>query len=54
MDISDEVKYIKITQVLSRYDIPQQWKNQPISSKERNLDPFKKMNWKNLYDANKS
>ena len=34
-----------------RYDISPQWKNQPISSKELNLDPFKKINWKNLFDA---
>ena len=25
------------------YDIPLQWKNQPIASKEQNLDPFKKI-----------
>jgi|TARA_B100000085_G_scaffold65807_1_gene58543 hypothetical protein len=55
MDISDEVKevYKNHAKFYQDYDIPQQWKNQPISSKERNLDPFKKMNWKNLYDANK-
>ena len=32
--------------------MPSQWKTQPIASKEPNLDPFKKINWKNLYDAN--
>ena len=55
MDISDKVKevYKNHAKFYQDYDIPQQWKNQPISSKERNLDPFKKMNWKNLYDANK-
>ena len=55
MDISDEVKeiYKNHAKFYQDYDIPPQWKNQPISSKERNLDPFKKMNWKNLYDANK-
>ena len=55
MDISDKVKeiYKNHAKFYQDYDIPPQWKNQPISSKERNLDPFKKMNWKNLYDANK-
>lgn len=54
MEISDEIKetYKNHAKFYQDYDIPPQWKNQPIASKEQNLDPFKKINWKNLYDAN--
>ena len=54
MDISDEVKetFKNHAKFYQNYDIPPQWKNQPIATKEQNLDPFKKINWKNLYDAN--
>ena len=54
MEISDEIKetYKNHAKFYQDYDIPPQWKNQPIASKEKNIDPFKKINWKNLYDAN--
>ena len=54
MEISDEIKetYKNHAKFYQDYDIPPQWKNQPIASKEQNIDPFKKINWKNLYDAN--
>ena len=54
MDISDEIKetFKNHAKFYQDYDLPPQWKNQPIASKEQNLDPFKKINWKNLYDAN--
>jgi|TARA_B110000495_G_C23035496_1_gene618236 hypothetical protein len=52
-NISDEVKekYKKYAKFFQLYDVPVQWKNQPIACKEPNLDPFKKINWKNLYEA---
>jgi len=53
MKITDKVKiaYKEHAKFYQQYDIPLQWKSQPIASKEPNLDPFKKINWKNLYDA---
>jgi hypothetical protein len=54
--ITDEVKdiYKNHANFYQKYDRPPQWKIQPIASKELNLDPFKKINWKNLYDADKN
>jgi hypothetical protein len=52
-DISDEVKdsFREHAKFYQQYDVPSQWKNQPIACKEPNLDPFKKINWKNLWEA---
>lgn len=52
-DISDEVKdsFREHAKFYQQYDVPPQWKNQPIACKEPNLDPFKKVNWKNLWEA---
>ena len=52
-EISDEIKdkYKEYAKFFQEYDVPPQWKNQPIACKEPNLDPFKKINWKNLYEA---
>ena len=54
-EISDEVKekYKTYAKFFQEYDVPPQWKNQPIACKEPNLDPFKKINWKNIYEADK-
>lgn len=54
MDVNDEIKemFKNHAKFYQNYDVPPQWKTQPIASKEQNLDPFKKINWKNLYDAN--
>ena len=54
-EITDQIKehYKEHARFYQQYDMPPQWKTQPIASKEPNLDPFKKINWKNLYDANK-
>ena len=54
-EITDQIKetYKDHARFYQQYDMPPQWKTQPIASKEPNLDPFKKINWKNLYDANK-
>ena len=54
MDINNEIKemFKNHAKFYQNYDVPPQWKTQPIASKEQNLDPFKKINWKNLYDAN--
>ena len=54
MDINNEIKemFKNHAKFYQNYDVPSQWKTQPIASKEQNLDPFKKINWKNLYDAN--
>lgn len=53
VDISDEVKdsFREHAKFYQQYDVPPQWKNQPIACKEPNLDPFKKVNWKNLWEA---
>ena len=55
IEITEQVKenYKEHAKFYQQYDMPSQWKTQPIASKEPNLDPFKKINWKNLYDANK-
>ena len=52
-DILDEVKdsFREHAKFYQQYDVPPQWKNQPIACKEPNLDPFKKINWKNLWEA---
>ena len=34
------------------YDVPPIHESQPIGTKEKNLDPFKKVNWKNIFDEN--
>ncbi len=54
-DISDEVKdaFRKHAKFYQEYDVPPQWKDQPIACKEPNLDPFKKINWKNLWEADR-
>ena len=54
IEITEQVKenYKEHAKFYQQYDMPSQWKTQPIASKEPNLDPFKKINWKNLYDAN--
>ena len=53
-EITEKIKehYKEHAKFYQQYDMPSQWKTQPIASKEPNLDPFKKINWKNLYDAN--
>lgn len=53
-EVSEEIKdsFKQQAKFYQEYDIPSQWKSQPIASKEPNLDPFKKINWKNLYDSN--
>ena len=40
MEISDEIKetYKNHAKFYQDYDIPPQWKNQPIASKKQNLD----------------
>ena len=52
-DISDEVKdsFREHAKFYQQYDVPPQWKNHPIACKEPNLDPFKKINWKNLWES---
>ena len=56
IEITGQVKenYKEHAKFYQQYDMPSQWKTQPIASKEPNLDPFKKINWKNLYDANEN
>ena len=43
--LKEEAKFFQ------NYDVPLQHQTQPIATKEKNLDPFKKVNWKNIYDA---
>ena len=52
--VLDEVKdkYKEYAKFFQEYDRPPQHEHQPIATKEKNLDPFKKINWKNLYDSN--
>ena len=53
-DIDEKIKeqYKIEAKFFQDYDCPPQWKTQPIASKEQNLDPFKKVNWKNIFDEN--
>jgi hypothetical protein len=53
-DIDDTIKeqYKIEAKFFQDYDVPPQWKDQPIAGKEQNLDPFKKVNWKNIFDEN--
>ena len=46
MDINNEIKemFKNHAKFYQNYDVPSQWKTQPIASKEQNLDPFKKIN----------
>ena len=47
--VLDEVKdkYKEYAKFFQEYDRPPQHEHQPIATKEKNLDPFKKINWKN-------
>ena len=49
-DIDETIKeqYKVEAKFFQDYDCPPQWSKQPIASNEQNLDPFKKVNWKNL------
>ena len=53
-DIDEQIKeqYKEEAKFFQDYDCPPQWSTQPIASKEQNLDPFKKVNWKNIFDEN--
>ena len=55
-DIKDTIKeQLKIeANFFQNYDVPTQHQNQPIATKEKNLDPFKKVNWKNIFDSNEN
>ena len=46
--LKEEAKFFQ------NYDVPTQHQNQPIATKEKNLDPFKKVNWKNIFDSNEN
>ena len=48
--VLDEVKdkYKEYAKFFQEYDRPPQHEHQPIATKEKNLDPFKNINWKNL------
>ena len=50
--VLDEVKdkYKDYARFFQEYDRPECWTSQPIATKEKNLDPFKKVNWKTVYD----
>ena len=50
--VLDEVKdkYKDYARFFQEYDRPGCWTSQPIATKEKNLDPFKKVNWKTVYD----
>ena len=43
-------KYKDYARFFQEYDRPGCWTSQPIATKEKNLDPFKKVNWKTVYD----
>ena len=51
--VLDEVKekYKNYAVFFQEYDRPKCWSIQPIATKEKNLDPFKKVNWKTIYDS---
>ena len=51
-DIDETIKeqYKVEAKFFQDYDCPPQWSEQPIASNEQNLDPFKKVNWKNIFD----
>tara|TARA_B100000029_G_scaffold516338_1_gene628846 strand:- start:19322 stop:20500 length:1179 start_codon:yes stop_codon:yes gene_type:complete len=53
-EIDDTIKegYKVEAKFFQEYDIPPQHESQPIATKEKNLDPFKKVNWKNIFDEN--
>ena len=53
-DIDETIKeqYKVEAKFFQDYDCPPQWSKQPIASNEQNLDPFKKVNWKNIFDEN--
>lgn len=53
-EIPDNIKesYKLEAKFFQEYDVPPQHQEQPIATKEKNLDPFKKVNWKNIYDEN--
>ena len=40
--------YRKTANFFQRYDVSKSWFNQPLPSKERNLDTFKKINHKSV------
>ena len=42
IEITEQVKenYKEHAKFYQQYDMPSQWKTQPIASKEPNLDPF--------------
>ena len=51
----DEVikeQYKEEAKFFQKYDVPPIHESQPIATKEKNLDPFKKVNWKNIFDEN--
>ena len=52
IDESIKEKYKEEAKFFQEYDVPPIHESQPIATKEKNLDPFKKVNWKNIFDEN--
>ena len=52
IDESIKEQYKKEAKFFQQYDVPPIHESQPIATKEKNLDPFKKVNWKNIFDEN--
>ena len=52
IDESIKQKYKEEAKFFQEYDVPPIHESQPIATKEKNLDPFKKVNWKNIFDEN--
>jgi hypothetical protein len=53
-EIEESIKeqYKEEAKFFQKYDVPPIHESQPIATKEKNLDPFKKVNWKNIFDEN--
>ena len=52
IDESIKEQYKEDAKFFQQYDVPPIHESQPIATKEKNLDPFKKVNWKNIFDEN--
>ena len=52
IDESIKQKYKEEAKFFQEYDVPPIHESQPIATKEKNLDQFKKVNWKNIFDEN--
>lgn len=52
IDESIKEQYKEEAKFFQQYDVPPIHESQPIATKEKNLDPFKKVNWKNIFDEN--